>query len=228
MGRICAVLRLGERPNARSPRYPVLVSVRAGCGRRRPRARVRDRTNHAPSLSRRCSHRWNRPIGGDACSRTSPLRSRRAARTDTADTRRHTLPAVCRFDIYGGAGAVRRAAVAAERAGSRGDARSSPSRAEAGRHVRPGTGCRSARVGGVPEAHEPSRMASPRRCPRDACRDSSARSRTASHDLSSGVHRTARTRSADLALCADVPDLIRAADGAAAGKGGVFDHCAAG
>ena len=186
LGRLRAVLRLGERADAGPPRRAVLAAIwRCNAGGTGAGAGLRHRPDLASARARRRPARRHRSIRGDARFRAAPDASRAASAQSPAGAGRHPAPAVsaCRAEIGGeawparalrdGDGAVRHSAVAAARARSRGDADGGAPRPRAGRHVRTRARRRPAVVGGVPQAGQPEGLArSSRRRARHAGRNS--------------------------------------------------------
>ena len=162
LGRVRAVLRLGERADAGAARRAVLAPGRAGARRAGARARMRHRAHLAAARARRRRSRRHRSIGADArralrAARrqppaASPIGALRLVRGDirVAAVRR-------RASFEHGHRAVRHPAVAARDAISR--RRSSRcARARAGRHLRARSRARRAELARV---HEPRPAARP-------------------------------------------------------------------
>ena len=156
LGRLRAVLRLGERAHAGPARRAVLARMTWRCSAGGPvlelgcgTGRITDAAWPRAGVPRR----RHRSVGGDAGARarSASARQRRGVEPRPG-ARRHPPPAVSRRGVSDGDGAVRHPAVAAARARSDGDAGRRCTRARARRHVRPGAGRRPAVVGGVPRS----------------------------------------------------------------------------
>ena len=208
LGRLRAVLRLGERADAGPARRAVLAQfalnaggpvLELGCGTGRisiPLARAGvplvgvDRS--APMLARARQRvkrarlqRRVRLVRGDIRFLPFTDARRRPRRLVEAARRRARR-------VLHGAGAVRHPAVAAARARPDGDAGGGASRAAAGRHVRARARGRPAVVGGVPEAGQPEGLAGAAAARTSRWSRPCARTRRGADDLRSGVHRAPR------------------------------------
>ena len=131
LGRVRAVLRLGERAHAGPARRAVLAEPRAASRRPGARARLRHRPHLAAARPRRRAARRHRSLRADAGARPS-ARDAGAPRTHASQLVRGDIRFICRLPtrqpaLLDGDGAVRHPAVAAARARSDGDARASAS-----------------------------------------------------------------------------------------------------
>ena len=193
LGRLRAVLRLGERADRRAPRRRVLAAARAA-----PATGRCSSSGAAPAASRCRSSRPARALVGIDLSAPMLARARRrlirARLTDRAllvrGDIRH-LPFRSRTRLRPGDGAVRHPAVADARARSRGHAArrwracSGPAGSSARSRARP------AAVERVPPPHQPEGPQG-REDDRHARRIGASGSPAQAHDLRSGVRRAAR------------------------------------
>ena len=230
MGRLRAVLRLGECADARQARRTVLAEYCAPLRRLCPGARLRHRSHLFAARARRGTTRRHRSIGSDARARSKPGASRAPRLARSSHSRRHPLsavhfrldqwrdavspsPAVCycrRRRIRDGARAVRTSAVTGARTRSDGHARRGAQSAATGRHIRYRARCRSSVVERVPTASQLERMAeSTRWVARDAGGDGASGSGTPADDLPSGVHRAPWWRSACAPVRLDLSNSCR-------------------
>ena len=106
LGRLCALLRLGERPHDGPPRPRVLAAARQAD--RRPGARTRKRHGPAdrPAPPPRHPRRRRGPDGGDAPAGGAPG-APRPNHPPSARSRRRHAPALCGRQLPPGHGAVR-------------------------------------------------------------------------------------------------------------------------
>ena len=148
LGRLRAVLRLGERPHARPARRAVL----AADDRRRARPGAGAGLRHGPGDDAARARR-RRTSSASIARREMLARARRRVRRQRRGVapgpgaRRRPPPAVPRRGVPDGDGALRHPAVAAVGTRPEGDARRRGPRGRARRHLRPRAGRRSARRG---------------------------------------------------------------------------------
>ena len=197
MGRLRALLRLGKRADARSPRRPFLATH--GGTRERPgsrawlRHRTRDHSRRAHGRARR------RPgsIVGDAVTRAEAIDAGTPRQARLVDPRRHPVPAISQVSAFRSRdGAIRHSAVARPRVRSQGDAGRRRASARAGWPFRYRSGAGSAGLEGVPQPGAVSRIAPRRQVAHHAGRIGPAGSREETDDFRSEVRGAERPRAA--------------------------------
>ncbi len=152
VGRLRALLRLGKRADARSPRHRFLAPHGDAGQRRRTGARLRHRTRDHSGRACRRSRGRRRSIGGHAHACAPALEARASGHAGLMDSQRHPSAAV---PIVGALqsrhGAVRDSPVPRSRIRSEGDAGLGCAGVAEGRHLRHRPRPGSAGLEGVPE-----------------------------------------------------------------------------
>ncbi len=213
MGRLCAVLRLGERPDRTAPRRRILAAPgdpHRGAG---PRVGLRDGPGVVAAGPRGRDDCRGGSVGRDARPGAPPtapfaIRFARAAREG-----RHPGAALQGSRaVSSRPGAVRHSAIPPPRPRPEGDAAVGGFGAGAGRHVRHRSRARAAGLGGVPASCPPQRTAGSPRAATHAHRVGPAGPRSPHHDVRSGVRRARRRRSIAAPVFDRVQDTLAASN----------------